>query len=107
MRPAIPSGATVAIAPLGSAALPLPLAHVVPCVLVGGRWRYGCCLERRLSEEELPKRARAGPNAHGHDIWGTRQGTDLFLQWPPHILIEDRHFSRLSDTIGRARVLNS
>jgi hypothetical protein len=53
LRPAVPAGATLAIAPLGSAALPLPPAHVVRCVPVGGRWRHGCCLERRLSEDEL------------------------------------------------------
>jgi len=53
LQPAIPSGATLAIAPFGSTAVPLPLAHVVRCVPVGGRWRHGCSLERRLSEEEL------------------------------------------------------
>jgi len=53
LRPAIPSGATLAFAPLGSASVPLPLAHVVRCVPVDGRWRHGCSLERRLSEEEL------------------------------------------------------
>jgi hypothetical protein len=53
MRPAIPAGATVAIAPSGPNAVPLPAANVVRCVPVGGRWRYGCSLERRLSEEEL------------------------------------------------------
>jgi hypothetical protein len=53
LRPAIPSGATLTIAPLGSAEAPLPLAHVVFCVPVDGRWRHGCSLERRLSEEEL------------------------------------------------------
>lgn len=53
LRPAVPSGATLAIAPLGPAAGPLPPAHVVRCVPAGGRWRHGCCLERRLSEEEL------------------------------------------------------
>jgi len=53
LRPAIPSGATLAITLSGSAARPLPRAHVVRCVPVGGRWRHGCFLERRLSEEEL------------------------------------------------------
>jgi hypothetical protein len=53
LRPAIPAGATLTIAPLGAAAVSLPLAHVVHCVPAGGRWRHGCCLERRLSEEEL------------------------------------------------------
>jgi hypothetical protein len=53
LRSGIPSGATLGIAPSGSAAVPLPLAHVVRCVPVGGRWRHGCCLERRLSAEEL------------------------------------------------------
>jgi hypothetical protein len=53
LRPAIPSGAPLEIAPLGSAEGPLPLAHVVCCVPVDGRWRHGCSLERRLSEEEL------------------------------------------------------
>jgi hypothetical protein len=53
LRPSVPSGATLAIAPLGSAAVPLPPARVVRCIPVGGRWRYGCRLERRLSEEEL------------------------------------------------------
>ena len=54
LRPAIPAGATLAIAPSGSsAAAPLPLAHVVRCVPVDGLWRHGCRLGRRLSEEEL------------------------------------------------------
>jgi len=53
LQPAVPSGATLAIAPLGSSAVPLPPAHVVRCVPTGGRWRHGCWLERRLSEEEL------------------------------------------------------
>jgi hypothetical protein len=53
LRPAIPSGATVTIASLGSASAPLPLAHVVRCVPVDGRWLHGCRLERRLTEEEL------------------------------------------------------
>lgn len=53
LRPALPTGATLAIAPLGSAAVPLPPAHVVRCVPVGGRWRHGCCWERHLSEEEM------------------------------------------------------
>jgi hypothetical protein len=53
LRPATPSGAALEIAPLGSAEAPLPLAHVVRCIPVDGRWRHGCSLERRLSEEEL------------------------------------------------------
>jgi hypothetical protein len=53
LRPAIPAGATVAIAPLGSSAKRLPLAHVVRCVPAGRRWRHGCSLDRRLSEEEM------------------------------------------------------
>jgi hypothetical protein len=51
LRPALPSGATLAIGPLGSAAV--PLAQVVRCVPAGRRWRHGCRLERQLSEEEL------------------------------------------------------
>jgi len=53
MQPAVPSGATLTLAPVGSGAAPLPPAHVVRCVPVGGRWRHGCQLEWRLSEEEL------------------------------------------------------
>jgi hypothetical protein len=53
LRPAVPSGATLAIAPFEPAAVPLPPAQVVRCVPVGGRWRHGCCLERPLSDEEL------------------------------------------------------
>jgi hypothetical protein len=53
LRMALPSGATLAIAPFGSAVVSLPLAQVVRCVPAGGRWRYGCRLERHLSEEEL------------------------------------------------------
>jgi len=53
LRSAISSGATLAIAPLESAAVSLPNANVVRCVPVGLRWQHGCCLQRRLSEEEL------------------------------------------------------
>jgi hypothetical protein len=53
LRPAVPPGATLAVGPLGSEAAPLPPARVVRCVPAGGRWRYGCALERRLNEEEL------------------------------------------------------
>jgi hypothetical protein len=53
LRPAIPSGAKLAIDPIEPGMVPLPPAHVVRCVPVGGRWRHGCCWERRLSEEEL------------------------------------------------------
>ena len=54
LRPAIPSGATLTIDSLASsAAAPLPPAHVVRCVPADGRWRHGCCLERRLSKDEL------------------------------------------------------
>ncbi len=52
-RPALPVGASLAITPLGSPAVPLPPAHVVRCVPAGGRWRHGCCLGRALSDEEL------------------------------------------------------
>jgi hypothetical protein len=53
LRPGIPSGATLVIESLGSSALPLPPAQVVHCVPVDGRWRHGCRLQRRLTEEEL------------------------------------------------------
>jgi PilZ domain len=53
LRPALPSGTTLAIDPLESTAAPLPPARVVRCVPAGGRWRHGCRLERRLSEDEL------------------------------------------------------
>jgi hypothetical protein len=53
LRPAIRSGAMLAIEPLESDVVPLPPAHVVRCVPAGGRWWHGCCWERRLSEEEL------------------------------------------------------
>ena len=53
LRPAITLGATLAIDPLESSAAPLPPAHVVRCVPVGGRWWHGCRLERRLSKGEL------------------------------------------------------
>jgi hypothetical protein len=53
LRPAVPAGATLAIAPLESNALPLPPVRVLRCVPAGRRWRHGCCLERKLSEEEM------------------------------------------------------
>jgi hypothetical protein len=53
LRMALPSGAMLAIAPFGSAAVLLLPAQVVRCVPAGNRWRYGCRLERHLSEEEL------------------------------------------------------
>jgi PilZ domain len=53
LQPAIPSGATLAIDALGSATVPLPKARVVRCVPVDGRWRHGCRLKRRLSDEEM------------------------------------------------------
>jgi len=53
LRPAIPRGATLDIDLLGSSAVPLPAAQVTRCVPVGLHWRHGCCLKRRLSEEEL------------------------------------------------------
>jgi hypothetical protein len=43
----------LAIDPLGAATLPLPPVQVVCRVPVGGRWRHGCRLARRLGEEEL------------------------------------------------------
>jgi hypothetical protein len=53
MQPAIPAGATLAIAPIEVAAGPLPPSQVIHCIAVGQRWRHGCRLERRLSQEEL------------------------------------------------------
>ena len=53
MRPAIPVGTSLAVGPLGSAAAPLPPAHVVRRLPAGAQWCYGCSLDRRLSEEEL------------------------------------------------------
>jgi hypothetical protein len=53
LRRALPAGTMLAIAPSESAAVPLPLARVVRCVPVGGRWQHGCSWERRLSENEL------------------------------------------------------
>ncbi len=52
LRPAVPPGATLAVGPLDTG-VALPAARVVRCVPVGGRYCYGCHLERRLSEEEL------------------------------------------------------
>jgi hypothetical protein len=53
LRREIPMGATLAITPFESAPAPLPPAQVVRSVQVGGRWRLGCRLEQRLSEQEL------------------------------------------------------
>ena len=53
LRPALPPGTVVSIDALGSTATPLPPARVVRCVPVDGRCRLGCCLGRRLTEEEV------------------------------------------------------
>lgn len=53
LRPALPAGATLTIEALESGAAPLPPAQVVRCVQAGGRWRHGCCLGRRLRDDEL------------------------------------------------------
>lgn len=53
LRPAIPSGTTLTIDPLLSSPVTLPPAHVIRCVPVNGLWRHGCCLDRRLTDEEL------------------------------------------------------
>jgi hypothetical protein len=53
LRPSVPPGSTLSVAPLGGEVPPLPSARVVRCVQVGGHWHHGCTWERRLTEKEL------------------------------------------------------
>jgi hypothetical protein len=53
LRFAVSPGAMLFVGPMAGNALALPPAQVVRCVPLGGAWRHGCALGRRLTPEEV------------------------------------------------------